>query len=380
MKTSLEYDNASWEDSYPVVPTNCKSRPVFLLAPNSYLGVIYVPMMLLQLGNVVAVIDDQSSTSHIHGVERWSSARFRANAGAHERALAVDLSCSPMGNAVFGKLIEEANVERADFVQLLAELDLPAVYQTPSKMRELTIARQRDWKRLRENLADEPSRQTLDAILLLRLTFDRRHLRRATTSPEDEYFSLYSSDATFRLSQDEIFCDAGAYIGSTVRKVVAATGGAFREIHAFEPDRKNFSTLESLSNLALNDIHLHNAAVGDYTGHVRFLETGTMGSHVDDGEAAGNTPITRLDDAVDKATFIKMDLEGFETRALKGAARLLQECGPRLAITGYHYADDLLDVARTISDLRPDYRFRLRHHSNYYYDSIIYAESDGAPQ
>ena len=377
MKASLEYENASWEDSYPIVPTNCKNRPVFLLGPNSYLGGIYIPGMLAQLGNVVAVVDDQSSASHIHGVERWSSPMFRTKAGEHKQALAVDLSCSPMGNAVFAKLIEETNIERADFVQLLADLDLPAVYQTPSKMRELTISRQQDWQRLRRSLIDEPSRQTLDAILLLRLTFDRRHLRHVTTSPEDEYFSVYASDATFRLSHDEIFCDAGAYIGSTVRKVVAATGGNFREIHAFEPDRKNFASLESLSSLALNQIHLHNAAVGDYTGRVQFLETGTMGSHVDDGGGDGETPITRLDDAVDEATFIKMDLEGFEARALKGASRLLRECGPRLAITGYHYADDLLDVAHTIRELRQDYRFKLRHHSNYYYDSIIYAESDG---
>lgn len=379
MNVSLDYDAVSWGETYPVRPTNCKRRSVFLLAPNSYLGVIYLPLMAAQLENVVAVVDDQSSSSHIHGFARWSSDTFSTKAGQHKDALAVDLSCSPMGNAVFGKLIEEARIERADLVQLLAELNLPAVYQTPSQMRELTIARQHDWWQLRASLADDASRQTLDAILLLRLSFDRRHLRRVATSPEDEYFSLYSSDATFRLSHDEIFCDAGAYVGSTVRKVVAATGGSFREIHAFEPDRKNFNQLKSLSSLPLDRIHLHNSAVGDYTGRIRFLETGTMGSHVDvdaDNDG-GETPVTRLDDAVEKVTFIKMDLEGFETRALKGAARLVREFAPRLAITGYHYADDLLDIAQTIRGLRADYSFRLRHHSNYYYDSILYAESDG---
>ena len=48
--------------------------------------------------------------------------------------------------------------------------------------------------------------------------------------------------------------------------------------------------------------------------------------------------------AIDAATFIKMDLEGFEQRALRGAARLIRECRPRMAITAYHYADDLLDL------------------------------------
>ena len=104
------------------------------------------------------------------------------------------------------------------------------------------------------------------------------------------------------------------------------------------------------------------------------LETGTMGSHVEDGGGDGETPITRLDDAVDRATIIKMDLEGFEKRALLGAERLLRECAPRLAVTGYHYADDLLEISDTIRAICPQYQFRLRHHSNYYYDSIIYAE------
>jgi hypothetical protein len=76
---------------------------------------------------------------------------------------------------------------------------------------------------------------------------------------------------------------------------------------------------------------------------------------------------------MDEVTFIKMDLEGFETRALNGAANLIDICRPRMAITGYHYADDLLDIAHTIGHLAPDYALRLRHHSNYYYDSILYA-------
>ncbi len=242
-------------------------------------------------------------------------------------------------------------------------------------MRTRTIARQAEWAQFRDCLDDDLSRRTLDAILLLRLTYDRKWLRWAITSPEDEYFSLYASDATFRLHSDEIFCDAGAYIGSTVRKVIAATNGKFRAIHAFEPDRQSYAQLSALASQGMKGITPHNAAVGDYTGHVRFLETGTMGSHVDEKLGnSGNTRITRLDDALDGVTFIKMDLEGFEQRALVGAERLIRSCRPRMAITGYHYADDLLNIWNLLKDLAPGYSLRLRHHSSYYYDSILYAE------
>jgi FkbM family methyltransferase len=383
MPSYLDYQSSRWDDAYQVKPIDCRNCSVVLLGPYSYLGSIYSPLIIDACQQVCAVVDDQSKDEKIFGITKWSSDEFRTRAGRVKDLVAVDLSCSPMGNAVFGRLIEAAGVERVDLVQILAELNLPAVYQTPEVMRELTIARQSDWYALRNSFEDAQSRRTLDAILLLRLTFDRRCLRQVTTSLEDEYFSVYDSRATFTLRDDEVICDAGAYIGSTVRKAVSA-GSSLRAIHAFEPDRGSFSQLQNLAKLRLSGLHLHNSAVGDYTGKVRFLETGTMGSHVvedavpreteiDGSSGDGNISITRLDDTMDEVTFIKMDLEGFERRAINGAARLIESCRPRMAITGYHYADDLLDIARTIRDLAPDYTLRLRHHSNYYYDSILYA-------
>ena len=138
---------------------------------------------------------------------------------------------------------------------------------------------------------------------------------------------------------------AGLMAGCT--NVAAAVDGKFRHIHAFEADRGNFDRLQSVRLLGLPNVTLHNTAVGDYTGRERFAETGWFGSRVDE------------------VTFIKMDLEGFEQRALKGAARLIRECRPRMAITAYHYSDDLLDLWRLFGELAPDYELRLRHHSNY---------------
>lgn len=74
------------------------------------------------------------------------------------------------------------------------------------------------------------------------------------------------------------------------------------------------------------------------------------------------------------ATFIKMDVEGHETRILQGAKRLISNSKPRLAITGYHFADDLLNIAQLIREIEPAYRLRLRHHSFYYFDTILYAD------
>lgn len=108
--------------------------------------------------------------------------------------------------------------------------------------------------------------------------------------------------------------------------------------------------------------------------------TVTGGKEIGTSGRDGDISITRLDDVMEEVTFIKMDLEGFESRALNGAARLIESCWPRMAITGYHYADDLLDIAQTIRNLAPDYTLPLRHHSNYYYDSILYAAPRDDPE
>ncbi|MEO8487071.1 MAG: FkbM family methyltransferase [Betaproteobacteria bacterium] len=370
----LDYGNEGWNHAFPEPKRGIRERPLILLGPFSHLGGVYGPSIVQQCPNVIAVVDDQYKDERIHGAERWTSEQFRQRAPTIDGLLGVDLAGSPLGHTVFSSLLSDCKVERADLVEVLAELGLGAVYQSPRDMRQRTIARQPEWLQLRAALADDASRATLDAALLLRLTYDRRVLRSAMTGPEDEYFSVYRNTSTFRLHDDEIFADCGAYIGSTVRKVIAATDGRFRAIHAFEPDRKSFAELEKLRALRMPGIVLHNAAVGDTNGHIRFLETGTMGSHVD--EAAGNigdTPIVRLDDVMDEVTFVKMDLEGFEQKALRGAARLIRECRPRMAITAYHYADDLLDLWKLFGELAPDYELRLRHHSSYYYDTIFYA-------
>jgi FkbM family methyltransferase len=218
---------------------------------------------------------------------------------------------------------------------------------------------------LRASLADELSRRTLDAFLALRLTLHRERILEVYVPPDDEYFSVGGSSNTFRLNDNEAFCDAGAYKGTVTQKFIAATGGVFDVIHAFEPDSSSFSHLCKLASLPFKNIHLHPTAVGDRTGSVFFQQTGTMGSHVSasqQDDSGSTVAVTKLDDVMDRVTFIKMDLEGFEQRALRGASRLIEKCRPRMAITGYHYADDLLDICSTITHLMPGCQLRLRQH------------------
>jgi len=72
-------------------------------------------------------------------------------------------------------------------------------------------------------------------------------------------------------------------------------------------------------------------------------------------------------------TYIKMDIEGAELNALKGAANTIKKNKPRLAICVYHKPEDILEIPVFLSELVPSYQFYLRHHSQYYIETVLYA-------
>jgi hypothetical protein len=76
---------------------------------------------------------------------------------------------------------------------------------------------------------------------------------------------------------------------------------------------------------------------------------------------------------VQSASFIKIDVEGNELHVLDGAKRIISEQKPKIAIALYHWPSHLYKIPNKIKTLNKDYRFKLRHHSGDFYESILYA-------
>jgi FkbM family methyltransferase len=73
-------------------------------------------------------------------------------------------------------------------------------------------------------------------------------------------------------------------------------------------------------------------------------------------------------------TYIKMDIEGAETEALKGMAQTIAKYKPKLAICIYHLPDDLWQIPEYIHSLNPDYKLYIRHHDvEYGAETVCYA-------
>lgn len=87
--------------------------------------------------------------------------------------------------------------------------------------------------------------------------------------------------------------------------------------------------------------------------------------------------VERLDDVLsgERITFIKMDVEGSELEALKGAENIIKNQHPKMAICLYHKIEDFWQIPMYIKAIVPEYRFGIRHHcpANFN-DTVLYAE------
>jgi len=357
---------------FPTAQEVLKDSDIVAFGPESFLASFHLPLMLAAGARIVLCVDDFTAKTEIQGVPVVTAAEFIRRSTGLRRPAIVDFTSYPLPQAMCRRAGLAAGVPVFSLTQLQAAFDGAAVYQTVRDMREITLQRADDWLALADRLGDDFSRETLYAALLLRLQFDREVLRQVNLWGRDEYFGVGARSETFVPGSREHFVDCGAHRGTVIQKLLGATGGRYASLHAFEPDEANHAALSQLTPVPLADFHAHRFAVSDRRETLRFAETGTMASHV---SADGNVSIeaVRIDDFVDRATFIKMDVEGYEPRALRGARDLIARCRPRLAIASYHYANDLLDVVDGIDAIAEGYTVQMRQHYNYYYDSILYA-------
>lgn len=90
------------------------------------------------------------------------------------------------------------------------------------------------------------------------------------------------------------------------------------------------------------------------------------------------TVTTTIDDTVrelgiPRVDFIKMDIEGAELNALKGAEGSIRKFHPKLAISLYHSIEDFSTIPRYIASLGLNYRYYLEHHTIYENETVLFA-------
>jgi FkbM family methyltransferase len=217
--------------------------------------------------------------------------------------------------------------------------------------------------------SDAASRAEYVAQIRWRLRLDFDHLLPVA----DE---IYFPPDLFKISGDEVFVDCGAFDGDTIREFLARSAGQFRQIYAFEADPVNFSKLtrfiDDCAPQTQGRITAIRKAVSERMGVLKFSATGTAASAI--GAHGIDVECEKLDqEVVEPPTWIKMDIEGSEMAALRGAQETIMRHAPILCICVYHTQDHLWNVPLLIAAHHAGYKMFLRPHLRESWDLVCYA-------
>lgn len=190
-----------------------------------------------------------------------------------------------------------------------------------------------------------------------------------------QYFDLEKMKAEI----DEVFVDCGAFNGDSAFAFMNWADKVFKHIYCYEPDKKNY--MECKNNLKnyieKGNVSISNNGIWNSYSELNFSDTADVASHVCEDGIKKIEAVSLDDDLLikrnEKVTFIKMDIEGAEMEALKGAKQIIKRQKPKLAICVYHKPEDIFEIPQYIMSLNPEYKFYLRHYTLSATDTILYA-------
>lgn len=229
---------------------------------------------------------------------------------------------------------------------------------------ELMLAHQNEIAEVYEWLADEHSRDVFEKILRFRLLDDTIGV---PTMPQDRQYFEYGF---YGKRADEIFVDCGAFNGISLKTFLAENSNQFEKYYALEPDDSNWDKLMEYKQQLPEDVQkkmccIRKAAWED-DGGISFYSLHGPGSFAADIGKERVETIT-IDAMLDgqRASYIKMNIEGSEKQALKGAEETIRKYKPRLAVAGYHRTDDFWKIPMMMKGYCKDYKIYLRSYMNH---------------
>jgi len=216
-----------------------------------------------------------------------------------------------------------------------------------------------DFLWLYEKLADYRSRYALFAFVNNWYAFDFQTLSNA----KERLYKDYFDPDIMKCDENEVLVDLGAFIGSTVINYINTYTAKYKRIYCYEITPQTFAALRH--NLqGLNNIVFCPKGASDQNGVMYLSENAgdTSANILTAGGLLAVPTVTIDEDIQEPVTFIKMDIEGAEQKALRGCAMQIRNNKPKLALSVYHNNEDIWKIARLIEEICPGYDFYLRYH------------------
>lgn len=226
-------------------------------------------------------------------------------------------------------------------------------------------------------LEDERSKKNYVNIICNRIAPQFSQATYEEMCQEPQYFPK----DVFKLSEHERIVDGGAYIGDTLHSFLEECDGHFDAYHAFEMDSENCEKLmlecKKLEMDIREKVYCHQKGLWDVN---RLLSYGKRSS--DDSYSIYNEEDTETVQTVsldqyltnENVTFIKMDIEGAEWKALQGAREIISSAKPKMAICVYHRLEDIWKIPLLLKEWVPEYHIAIRHHAKFWVsETVCYA-------
>lgn len=190
---------------------------------------------------------------------------------------------------------------------------------------------------------------------------------------EDQYLGLGIDDMILNA---DVFVDAGAYNGDVLHRFLHANKKV-RYYIAFEPQQKLCHEIyNTIVEGNINKGIVYPCGLSECWETIKFsLNVEGMSASKADESGEGIIQCLPLDETLHGIipTFIKMDIEGMELKALRGAANTIKKYHPQLAICVYHELTHLWEIPLYIQSLYPEYKFALRNYQYMGLETVVYA-------
>lgn len=174
------------------------------------------------------------------------------------------------------------------------------------------------------------------------------------------------------------FVDCGGFDGDTLKNLVKKEK-QMSNIAIFEPQNtlcEKISEYTKEKQDLFNSVTIFPCGVHSKTQKLKF----SVSKDAPSSAKLSNTgediiQCVAIDEVLQgfKPTFIKMDIEGAEIEALKGAQVTIQKYHPQLAICVYHSLSDIWEIPLLINSFYKDYVFYLRSYNYMGLETVLYA-------
>ncbi|NML24984.1 FkbM family methyltransferase [Zoogloea dura] len=340
----------------------CHASPTFVMGRNPHARAL---MDKLAVDGVVDDFEERAT--------RWNGSPIIRSNAIPSGASVINCAMSISPNSARKRIETRRDLTHLSYIDLCrAE---PSLLPLPDFVRDARAEFARHPEKYLDvfsRLTDAESRSVFNRVMAYRLTGDMSHMAGFSVRLRDQYFEPFLGPL-----RDSVFVDCGGYDGDTTEEFIRRYPG-YSKVYLFEPSRANMARARSRLQAWRDTIEFVPLGLSDSPGELSFDADQGSASAVS-GSGTETIQVSTLDaEITSRASFIKMDLEGWELKALHGAEKHIRNDDAILAIAVYHTTSDFWRIPAYILSINAGYDVLLRHYTEGWSETVMYFVPRGA--